>query len=72
MTEPEKTYHRRRSQTWLSVNDAAEVLGCAPKTVYRLIAAGTLPCRRVNGTRMLRIAAADVDRLLAEVPAPGP
>jgi excisionase family DNA binding protein len=37
---------------WL-VEDVAELLGCSPDTVYRMTAAGTIPHRRIGGTRRL-------------------
>jgi excisionase family DNA binding protein len=66
LTTKPTTNTTRTSHVWLSPAGAAEVLGVSPKTIYRLVAAGTLPARRIRGTRALRIAALDVDRLLAD------
>lgn len=48
--------------TWISIQQAADLMSCSTKTVRRLIARGTLPARRI-GTRMIRIDAADLDAL---------
>lgn len=51
-----------------SLADAAETLGCSPKTIRRYIAAGTLTGYRV-GPRNLRVDAAEVEALARPIPA---
>lgn len=48
--------------SWISIQQAADLMSCSTKTVRRLISAGTLPARRI-GSRMIRIDAADLDAL---------
>ena len=51
-----------------SLADAAEQLGCSPKTIRRYIAAGTLTGYRV-GPRNLRVDLAEVEALARPIPA---
>jgi excisionase family DNA binding protein len=71
MSEDRPWHNRRPSETWLTTTEAATLLGVAPKTVYRLIATGRLAASRIDGTRTIRLARVDVDRLLKRVPAAG-
>lgn len=48
--------------TWITIQQAADLMSCSTKTVRRLIASQQLPARRI-GTRMIRIDAADLDAL---------
>lgn len=48
--------------TWISIQQAADLMSCSTKSIRRWIAAGDLPARRI-GTRMIRIDAADLDSL---------
>ena len=48
--------------TWITIQQAADLMSVSTKTVRRLIAGGKLPARRI-GTRMIRIDAADLDAL---------
>jgi excisionase family DNA binding protein len=63
--------NRRTSPDWLSVQEVADRYGISSKTVRRLIARGELPASTLRGSRVLRVATVDVDRLLRPVPAPG-
>jgi excisionase family DNA binding protein len=70
MTAAPGSWRRRESGTWLTVAEVAELLGVTTATVYRLVNDGTLPASRINGTKSIRVARVDVDRLLKRVPAP--
>lgn len=48
--------------TYVSLQQAADIMSCSVKTIRRRIAAGELPARRI-GSRMIRIDAADLDTL---------
>jgi excisionase family DNA binding protein len=48
---------------WVTIATAAERLGLSTKSIRRRIADGTLPAYRV-GPRLIRLDAADIDRLL--------
>jgi excisionase family DNA binding protein len=50
------------STNLITIAEAAERLAVSTKTVRRLIARGVLPARRI-GSRLIRIDAADLDRL---------
>lgn len=52
---------------FLSIAQAAELLGVTTKSVRRWIADGVLPARRI-GTRTIRIAASDIDAALRPIP----
>jgi excisionase family DNA binding protein len=51
----------------LTIADVAERLRLSERSVRRLIARGDLPARRIGSTRQIRVAVADVDRLLRPV-----
>ncbi|MCH1867073.1 helix-turn-helix domain-containing protein [Nocardioides sp. CFH 31398] len=51
-------------QQYVSVDDAAAILSCNPKTVRRAIARNELRAHRVGSSRLIRIARADVEALL--------
>lgn len=48
--------------TWITIQQAADLMSVSTKTVRRLIASQQLPARRI-GSRMIRIDAADLDSL---------
>ncbi len=52
----------------LSIRQAADEKGVHPHTIRRWIAAGILPARRV-GPRLIRITAADLERVGHDIPA---
>lgn len=52
---------------FISLNEAAEVLGISVRTLRRRIAAGELPAFR-SGRRIIRVRVADLDRILRRVP----
>lgn len=58
-------------QRWLSQPEAADYLGVTDRTVRNYIARGTLPARRIKGSRLIRISTADLDALLRPVPTVG-
>lgn len=51
--------------SWLSVPDAADVLGVTPRTVYRLIARGEVPDHRPRG--FIRLRREEVEAYLHDV-----
>lgn len=53
---------------WLSQQEAADYLGVTDRTIRAYIARGDLPARRVRGSRLIRIAQSDLDKLLAPLP----
>lgn len=66
-TVAQRTRHVRNNLNYVSMDDAAELLGCSPKTVRRRIADGTLPATRF-GKRLIRIHLDDLDKLLRPIP----
>lgn len=52
-------------QNYLSPEQAALFLGVHKNTIWKLIREGQLPARRI-GSRIVRIAAADVEALLTD------
>jgi excisionase family DNA binding protein len=68
---PKQPLTRTRSLRPASVNDAAEVLGCNPKTIRRYISDGRLTGYRV-GPRLVRIDLNEVDSLLRPIPTVDP
>lgn len=52
---------------WLSPAECAVVLSLSLTSVRSMIRDGRLPARRVRGSRLLRIARADVEALLEPV-----
>lgn len=53
---------------WISLNEAAEYLGVAPKSVRRYIADGRLRAYRLAGKQTIRIKAQDLDALMRPIP----
>jgi excisionase family DNA binding protein len=53
---------------WLSVRDVARVLRISISNVRQMIRQGRLPARRLRGSRLLRVARADVEALLEPLP----
>ncbi|MFA6046807.1 MAG: helix-turn-helix domain-containing protein [Phycisphaerales bacterium] len=53
---------------WLDQSEAAEYLGCSPRTIRNYIASGRLPAYRVKGSKLLRVRRTDVDALLVRIP----
>lgn len=51
------------SKDWLSIAEAADVIGVNPRTVRRYIKDGKLPVSRVS-TQVVRIRRADIDTFL--------
>ena len=49
-------------QGYADVGDAAEFLNCSVRTIWRLVASGELPARRI-GTRMVRFRWSDLDQV---------
>ena len=58
-----------RQGNWMSIAQAADRLGVAPRTIRRMISRGELTGYRVGNTRLLRVDAAEVERSLTVVPA---
>ena len=52
------------SEELMSPKEVARVLGCSPRTVFRLLEQGRLPRLRFS-PKMVRIPRGDVDRLIA-------
>lgn len=52
------------TEEWISVRDAARILGVAPSTIRRYIARGLLESRRLPTGRGLRLLRSQVERLL--------
>jgi excisionase family DNA binding protein len=50
----------------LTVPQAAERLNISPSTAYALVARGALPVVRFPGSRIVRVSAAALDRLVAQ------
>lgn len=55
---------------FISLTQAADMLGVSVPTLRRRIAAGELPAYR-TGRRIIRIKISDLDRLLRRVPSAG-
>lgn len=55
---------------WLSPAQVAAELSVALPTVRAYIRSGRLPARRIRGSRLVRIARADLERLLEPLPQP--
>ncbi len=55
---------------YVSIEDAANLLGCSTRTIRRLIASGELTGFRL-GKRMLRVNLADVQATLRPIPTAG-
>ncbi len=52
---------------WLSLQQAAALLGVSVDTIRRRIAAGVLPASRC-GARLIRVRAADLDSVFRPIP----
>lgn len=52
------------TEEWISVRDAARILGVAPSTIRRYVARGLLESRRLPTGRGLRLLRSQVERLL--------
>ena len=48
--------------------EAARYLGVTDRTIRNYIAKGYLPAKRIRGSRLIRIEAADVEALLRPIP----
>lgn len=57
--------HARSTQALLTTSDAAQRLGCSPKTVRKLIAEGRLPSHRFGGQHRI-ISREAIEGLLTE------
>ena len=53
---------------WLTLGQAADILGVCSRTIRRRIAAGDLPAYKI-GHRAIRIRIADLDRISRRIPA---
>ncbi len=56
---------------WVNQAQAAEYIGVTERTIRAYIARGTLPARRIKGSRLIRISTADLDAMLRPIPAAG-
>ncbi len=56
------------AEEWISVRDAARILGVAPSTIRRYVARGLLESRRLPTGRGLRLSRSQVERLLIAQP----
>jgi excisionase family DNA binding protein len=63
-----QTFTTRR---YISVDDAAEILGVVPKTIRRYVARGKIRGYRVADEKLLRVASDDVYDLLTPIPTAG-
>ena len=55
------------TRQWLTPREAAAALGIALSTMRLYIRQGRVPVRRLRGSRLLRIAREDLDRLLEPI-----
>jgi excisionase family DNA binding protein len=62
--------NRPSSRQMISLEQAAEIIGCHPRTIRRRIAEGQLTGYRM-GLRILRVDQAEVENLLRPIPAGG-
>lgn len=58
------------NRRYVTLEEAGDLLGCHPRTVRRLIAAGRLTGYRLGG-RLLRVDLAEVDAVMRPLPAAG-
>ena len=65
-TKPNRTPRRHL----ISLGEAAEIIGCHPRTIRRRISEGQLTAYRV-GPRLLRVDEAEVEHLLRPLPTGG-
>jgi len=56
------------SPQWITLGQAADILGVCTKTIRRRIAAGDLPAYKI-GHRAIRIKIGDLDRISRRIPA---
>lgn len=56
---------------FLTQSQAAEYIGVTDRTIRAYIARGTLPARRIKGSRLVRIRRSDLDELLRPIPSAG-
>jgi excisionase family DNA binding protein len=63
--------HRNGRPAHYKVSAAAEYAGVEQKTIYRAINRGDLHAYRPRGTRVILVAASDLDAWLMPVPARG-
>lgn len=61
-------HQTRASSTYLTLAEAAEVLGVGNRTIRRRVAEGQLRAYRI-GPRQIRVKADDLDALLTPIPA---
>jgi excisionase family DNA binding protein len=54
---------------YVSMIEAAEILGVTDRTIRNLISRGVLPAYRLGGKNRLRIKLSDVESVLTRVPA---
>ena len=52
---------------WMNQAEAAEYLGVTDRTIRAYIARADLPARRIKGSRLVRVAKDDLDRLLEPI-----
>jgi excisionase family DNA binding protein len=62
--------NRPSSRQMISLEQAAEIIGCHPRTIRRRIAEGQLTGYRM-GLRILRVDQAEVENLLRPIPTGG-
>ncbi len=62
--------HKPDSRRLVTIPEAADFLGCHPRTIRRRIASGELPAYRV-GSRMIRVSEDDLQVLLQRIPVVG-
>lgn len=56
---------------WVSISDAATMLGVGVRTLRRYIAEGDLPAYRVGKRATVRVRVTDLERLLKPIPTAG-
>ncbi len=52
----------------ISISQAAVYLGVTDRTIRNYISAGSLPAKRIQGSRLIRVDQADLDALLRAIP----
>jgi excisionase family DNA binding protein len=62
--------NRTPGRRMISLGEAADIIGCHPRTVRRRIAEGQLTGYRM-GSRIIRVDQAEVERLLRPLPTSG-
>ena len=61
-----------RSGRWVSLAQAADLVGVTPRTIRRMVARGELTGYRLGDTRLLRLDREEVDRCLTAIPTAAP